>query len=126
MVNGCKMAGACFPCKALRSKFYSMTFLKPMFISTELKHVIPAGLQLTSRTGFVRCRRFYQNRNSARCLSLRDRQQLNLNDMSRINTQWSRNINGTLFLLHRDPGEAKLRGIQFKAKIEQMKEMVRT
>ncbi|XP_015758220.1 PREDICTED: cardiolipin synthase (CMP-forming)-like [Acropora digitifera] len=43
--------------------------------------------------------------------------------MPRINTQWSRNINGTLLLLHRDPGEAKLRGIQFKAKIEQMKEM---
>ena len=117
------MAGTCLSCKALRSKFYSMTFLKPMFISTEFKYVIPAGL--ISRMGFVRCRRFYENRNSARCLSLRDRRQLNVNDMPRINTQWSRNINGTLFLLHRDPGEAKLRGIQFKAKIEQMKEMVR-
>ena len=77
---------------------------------------MPAGV--ASSLSFVSYRCFCKETISGHSLSLKGQKSV-------FNIQKSRHISGSLSLLHRDTGEVKVRGIKIKAKIEQMKEMVR-
>ncbi|XP_068681626.1 cardiolipin synthase (CMP-forming)-like [Montipora foliosa] len=108
------MASACLSCTAFRLNFISIRCFKERFSFTKLKNIMPTGV--ASSLSFVSYRCFCKETISGHSLSLKGQKSV-------FNIQKSRHISGSLSLLHRDTGEAKVRGIKIKAKIEQMKEM---
>ena len=108
-------------CKALRLNLPLKRCLSVRFIPLKLKYTMPAAF--LSSVGFVGCRRSSDDRISRGILWQRSRTAL-AEDFS-VFCQASRNLSRSVIRLQREPGETKSGARKIKAKIEQMKEMVR-
>lgn len=120
------MAGACTTCKALRLNSTLKRCFSTRFIPRKLKYSLPAAF--ISSVSFLGYRRSSEDRLSGSILWQRGRwflQDFSVFCQTSCQVRGLRPFGTSAFLLQQGPGETKPGSGKIKAKIEQMKEMVR-
>lgn len=117
---GSSMAGVCTTCKRLRINLNLKRCVNARFFPPKPKHTVPAAF--ISSFSFLGYGCSSDDRISSDKLWNRGRTALE--DFS-LFCKGSRSLSSSVFLLQRERGETKPGSGKIKAKIEQMKEMVR-